>query len=88
MYAGCVGGKDRPFASWRVTISNPGFTVEVGAASPLLVEVAVVGTVPSLATRVEVEACALEFGVMVEVEEEREVEGAPRCVSLSSIASR
>lgn len=88
MYAGCVGGKDTPFASWRVTISKPGFTVEVGAASPLLVEVAVVGTVPSLATRVEVEACAVEFGVMVEVEEEREVEVALRCVSLSSVAPR
>lgn len=62
--------------------------MEVGAASPLLVEVAVVGTVPSLATRVEVEACAVEFGVMVEVEEEREVEVALRCVSLSSVAPR
>ena len=83
LYAEWVAGKERPLASWRVTISSPGLTVDVGLASPLFVEVAVGGTVPSLPTSVEVEACALAFGVMVDVEEERE-EGAPRCVSLSS----
>lgn len=42
--------------------------------------------VPSLATSVEVDACAPALGVIVDVEEERDSleDGVPRCVSLSS----
>lgn len=59
--------------------------MEVGPASPGLEDVDV-GTVPSLATSVEVDACAPVLGVIVDVEEERESleEGAPRWFSLSS----
>lgn len=44
------------------------------------------GTVPSLATSVEVDACAPALGVIVDVEEERDSleDGVPRWVSLSS----
>lgn len=60
-------------------------TVEVGPASPGLDEVDV-GTVPSLATNVEVDACAFVLGVIVDVEDERESleDGVPRWVSFSS----
>jgi hypothetical protein len=86
LYCWCEGGNDRDLASWRVTIRSPGLTVDVGWASPGLVEVEV-GTVPSLATSVAVEAWALVLGVIVEVEEDRDSldEGVPRWVSLSSV---
>lgn len=59
--------------------------MEVGLASPGLEELGV-GTVPSLATSVEVDACAFVLGVIVDVEEERDSleDGVPRWVSLSS----
>lgn len=57
--------------------------MEVGLESPGLEEL---GTVPSLATSVEVDACAFVLGVIVDVEEERDSleDGVPRWVSLSS----
>lgn len=87
LYCWCEGGKERFLASWRVTIRSPGLTEEVGPASPGLEEVDV-GIVPSLATSVEVDAWALVFGVIVDVEEERDSfeEGVPRWVSLSSVS--
>jgi uncharacterized protein related to proFAR isomerase len=65
-----------------VTIKRPGFTVEVGAASPALVEVAVASDLPSPETRVDVDESAVlssEFCVIVDVDEERDAaEDAPR----------
>ena len=66
-------------------------TVEVGAASAELVDVAVPsGLLPSPGTRVEVDESAVlsnEFWVMVDVDDEREeAEDVPRCDSLSSVA--
>lgn len=57
--------------------------MEVGLASPGFEEL---GTVPSLATSVEVDACAFVLGVIVDVEDERDSleDGVPRWVSLSS----
>jgi hypothetical protein len=67
---------------------RPGLTVEVGAASPALMEVAVRSDLSVLETRVDVEDVAVlssEFCVIVEVDAERELaDEVPRWVSLSS----
>jgi hypothetical protein len=66
---------------------RPGLTVEVGAASPALMEVAVRSDLSVLETRVDVEDVAVlssEFCVIVEVDAERELaDEVPRWVSLS-----
>ena len=83
-----VGGIVNPFASCKVMMRRPGLTVEVGAASPALVEVAVRSDLSVLETRVDVDDVAVlssEFCVIVEVDAERElVDDVPRWVSLSS----